>query len=366
MKTTIAIVALILLTSTWASAETRLRNICRVKGQEENTLQGYGLVVGLNGTGATNDGPTMRAMARAMELLGSPLSMSGRVDAASLAELKGMKNASLVIVQAQVPATGARRGEKLNCSVSAINGKSLAGGQLAFATLLGPNLQDRRVFALCSGPVQIDDATVPTAGRVHNGCQMEQDVYTPFHKDGFITLVLDKNHAGFHTAAEIARKVRDDWGGYYSSESTGAAFVDADASEDASLTSVVAVDATNIRIRIPARYTSDPVAFTSEVLETIITEEDPEARVVINPRTGSIVISGDVRIGDVVVVHKNTVIEAGGSAEFTALYDDQTISPSLNSLVSQLKYLKVPPVDVMDIIRVIERDGKLHGKLIIE
>ncbi len=364
MKNIIPFLTLVILTAQYASAETRLRNICRVKGQEENILQGYGLVVGLNGTGAANDGPTMRAMARAMELLGSPLSTTGRLDAASLAELKGMKNASLVIVQAQVPATGARRGEKLNCSVSAINGKSLVGGQLAFATLLGPNLQDRRVFAVCSGPVQIDDAAVPTAGRVHDGCQMEQDVYTPFHKDGFITLVLDKNHAGFHTAAEVARKVRDDWGGYYGNQAAGA--VNTQHSEDASISSVIADDATNIRVRIPTSYENDPVAFAGQVLETIITEEDPEARVVMNPRTGSIVISGDVRIGDVVVVHKNTVIEAGTSAEFTALYDDQNISPSLNSLVTQLKYLKVPPEDVMDIIRVIERDGKLHGKLIVE
>jgi flagellar P-ring protein precursor FlgI len=198
---------------------------------------------------------------------------------------------------------------------------------------------------------------------------MEQDVYTPFYKDGYITLVLDKNHASFHTAHDIAGKLRDYWGGYYATRAAvgGAAATDnPQSTEDASFQAISAIDATNIRVRIPEGYRNDPVGFTSEVLEFTITEEDPEARVVINPRTGNIVISGDVRIGDVVVVHRNTIIEAGLSAEFTPLYDEQTISPSLSSLVNQLKQLKVPPEDVMHIIRAIDRDGKLHGKLIIE
>ena len=61
-----------------AAASTRLKNICRVKGQEENVLRGMGLVVGLNGTGEANDGPTMRAIARAMEIMGNPLTMNGQ------------------------------------------------------------------------------------------------------------------------------------------------------------------------------------------------------------------------------------------------------------------------------------------------
>src|SRR5690606_6231010 len=124
-------------------AETRLRNICRVKGQEENVLRGLGLVVGLNGTGEPGDGPTMRAIARAMDLWGSPVGSNGLLDEQAIEELKKIKNASLVIVNASVPATGARRGEKIDCTVSALNGKSLVGGQLVFAALQGPNLHDK-------------------------------------------------------------------------------------------------------------------------------------------------------------------------------------------------------------------------------
>ncbi len=347
-----------------ATAETRLRNICRIKGQEENVLRGVGLVVGLNGTGAAGDGPTMRAIARAMDLLGSPVGTNGLLDAAAINELKKIKNVSLVIVTATVPATGARRGEKLNCTVSALNGKSLMGGELTFAALQGPNLQDRRVFALCSGPVNIEDSELPTVGRVHNGCQMEQDVYTPFFvrdEEGiYITLVLDKYHASFHAAAAIAEKIEDNYGAYFATTQSS------QPEDRVEQHYVVAHDATNIRVRIPKYYESRPVAFTSEILETIINDEDAEARVVINTRTNTIVISGDVRIGDVVVVHDSIVIEAGTSAEFTALVDSDSANPSLERLVTQLNLLKVSEKDVIEIIRRIDVAGKLHGKLIVQ
>src|SRR5690606_27262258 len=85
--------AALLPTSREAEAETRLRNICRVKGQEENVLQGLGLVGGLNGTGEPGDALTMRSMARAMELLGSPVGANGTLDEAAVEELKKIKNA---------------------------------------------------------------------------------------------------------------------------------------------------------------------------------------------------------------------------------------------------------------------------------
>ncbi len=348
-----------------AEAETRLRNICRLKGQEENVLRGLGLVVGLNGTGEAGDRSTMQAIARAMELLGSPVGNNGLLDSTAVDELKKIKNAALVIVTASVPATGARRGEKLDCTVSALNGKSLVGGQLTFAALQGPNLQDRQVYALCTGTVNVEDPEVPTVGRIHNGCQMEQDVYTPFYleRDGakWITLVLDRNHASFHTAADVARSIASDYSGYYSA---GARQVESYHLDEGSF--VRAIDATNIEVRIPAAYTDQPVAFAYEVLEVMISDEDPEARVVINTRTNTVVISGDVRIGDVVVVTDNVVIEAGVAADFTPLRDSESANPSLERLVQQLNTLKVPRQEVIDIIQRINVAGKLHGKLIVE
>jgi flagellar P-ring protein precursor FlgI len=87
---------------------------------------------------------------------------------------------------------------------------------------------------------------------------------------------------------------------------------------------------------------------------------------VINPRAGTIVISGDVEIGDVIVSHKNVVVEAAAAPAFAPIDVDKSSAPKLDDLVSQLNSLKVPTADVIDIICGIERNGKLHGRLIIE
>ena len=338
--------------STPALASTRLKNICRIKGQEENVLRGMGLVVGLNGTGETNDPMTMRAIARAMEIMGNPLAMNGQQ--AGLDDLRKMKNAALVMVTATVPATGARRGDRLDCYVSGLNGKSLAGGRLAFAALQGPNTQDPRVYALCQGQLTIDDESQPMVGVVHGGCQMEADIFTPFVRDGMITLVLDKNHANFQTAAEITQLIYERLANYEATDSRTVKDM------------VRAIDAANIVIRIPETFARDPVSFASDILETRIAEPEPEARVVINPRAGTIVISGDVEIGDVIVSHKNVVVEAVAPPAFAQIDVDKSSAPKLEQLVTQLNSLKVPTADVIDIIRGIERNGKLHGRLVIE
>ena len=108
-----------------AAAETLLKNICHVKGQEENTLQGLGIVVGLKGTG---DGggfsPTMRTLAKLMTVMGTPMGKAG------LADLKDSKNVAMVTVTVTIPAAGARQGDKLDCAVSSVgSAKSLAGGK---------------------------------------------------------------------------------------------------------------------------------------------------------------------------------------------------------------------------------------------
>ena len=327
---------------------TLLRDICRVKGQEENVLRGMGLVIGLAGTGEANDPQTMRLLARAMEIMHAPISEVPIGGVGGLKELEKIKNVALVIVTARVPATGARRGDKLDCTVSAVNGKSLAGGQLAFAALQGPHLRDARVYGLCEGAVHLEDPAQPLVGVVAGGCQMEEDIFTPYMQDGRITLVLEKNHADFQTATDVAVSINR----LYARE--GDNFVRA-------------IDAANIVIQVPQEYQSDPVEFVAAVLnDTEVYSPEPEARVVINQRTGSIVIAGDVSIGDVVVSHKNVLVEAGPSPEFTAIDTDNSDSAKLESLVDALNAIKVPNADRVAIIKEIHRSGKLHGKLIIE
>ena len=95
---------------------------------------------------------------------------------------------------------------------------------------------------------------------------------------------------------------------------------------------VRAIDAANIVVRIPQDYRDDPVGFASDLLDTPIDEPEPESRVVINPRAGTIVISGDVEIGDVIVSHKNVVVEAAAApARFAAIDVDQSSQPQVCS-----------------------------------
>lgn len=328
-------------------ARTVLRNICRIKGQEENVVRGLGLVVGLPGTGAVDDPQTMRALATAMDIMGSPIPDTTPTGQSGLQELAKVKNVALAWVTASVPASGARRGDQLDCYVSLINGKSLAGGRLAFAALQGPNTQDRRIFALCEGAIQIEDEAMPTVGKIHNGCQMEEDVFTPFVNNGHITLILERNHANFQIARDVAEHIRSQFS----------------RNDDEDL--VHAYNQSNIVVKIPDEYRNDHVAFAADILEIAVYSPDPEARVIINEKTNDIAISGDVTIGDIVVAHGTIVVEAGQTLEFQAVQSEDSNPAKLQSLVKSLTALKVPPADIVAVIKNIERSGKLHGKLII-
>ena len=342
-----------------AQSNTELNNICRIKGQEENTLRGIGLVVGLNGTGVTNDLATQRALSRAMELMGNPVSVTGRFDEQAREALRNVKNVTLAWVTATVPATGARRGDKLDCTVSAIQGKSLVGGQLAFAALQGPNTQDSTVFAVCEGQLNVVDLDQPTTAEIHNGCRMEQDIFTKFvSDDGWVTVVLDKHHADFIVAETVASAIAKSYADKYVTEKGVR-------DEDIRLRDVRSIDAANIRVRVPEENRPDPVPFVSELLEIQVYDAEPEARVICDTKTGSIAISGNVEIGDVVFAHSNLVVEAGASASFLPIAPGETNRPKLERLIDALSNLKVPTRDGIEIIKQIDQLGKLHAKLVV-
>lgn len=324
-----------------------LKTICRVKGQEENTLHGLGLVVGLKGTG---DGgsflPTVRSMGVALEMMGNPLGKNG------LGELKDAKNVALVMVTAVVPAAGVRQGDKVDCTVHSVgSAKSLAGGMLFLTPLVGPNPQDERVYALAEGPITLDSADMSTTGRIYGGCRFEADFFNPFVKDGRVTLVLEPAYADFQVAQETAELINSQM-----SVQTGGVPV------------AKAVNQVNIEVLIPRQYADDPVLFVSQLLELPLMDVPLGPRVVINERSGTILIGGDVEIGPVVVTHKNMVIQAGGGAlaQFVAVDSQQPQNPTLKSLVDALNALNTPPQDIITIIKGLERNGKLRAQLILQ
>ena len=344
----IACVANLLAGASVAEGRTMLKSICRVKGQEENTLQGLGIVVGLGGTGdGANFLPTIRSLATAMQLMGNPVGPNGA------AELKDAKNVALVMVTATVPAAGARQGDKIDCVVSSVgSAKSLAGGRLFLTPLLGPDPQNPRVYALADGPITLEDSGRPTTGRIHGGCRLEEDFFNVFVKDGKITLVLDPNHAGFQVAQEVTELINSQ----LSFQSSGTPLAKA-------------LNQVCVEVAVPPQYTEDPVLFVSQVLSLPIVEMPVGARVVIHERTGSIVISGDVEIGPVIVTHKNVVIEAGNPpapGQFVSIDSSDPQGTKLKSLVEALNAVRVTNEDVIDIIKGLARNGKLNAELIIE
>jgi len=331
-----------------ADARTTLESICRVKGQEENTLQGLGIVVGLKGTGdGANFLPTIRSLATAMQLMGNPIGSGGAN------ELKDSKNVALVMVTATVPAAGARQGDKIDCVVSSIgSAKSLVGGRLFLSPLLGPDPQNPRVYALADGPITIDSVDLPTTGRVHGGCRLEEDFFNVFIKDDKMTLVLEPNRAGFQAAQEVTELINSQ----LSFQSSGVPLAKA-------------INQVCVEVTVPPQYLEDPVLFVSQVLSLPMAEVPGSSRVVIHERTGSIVIGGDVEIGPVVVTHKNVVIETGNTAapgQFVAVDSNDPQNAKLKSLVEALNALRVPPADVIDIIKGLARNGKLNAELIME
>jgi len=329
-------------------ARTVLKSICRLKGQEENTLQGLGIVVGLKGSG---DGssflPTLRSLEKVMKVMGEPL---GRK---SLDEIKDTKNVALVTVTATIPASGARQGDKIDCVVSSIgSAKSLSGGRLFLTPLIGPDRTNPRIYAFAEGPITLDDPSITNSGRVFEGCQLEEEFFNAFIKDRKITLVLDKNHADFQVAQDVAELINS----RLSIQTGGGPLARA-------------INQVNVEVFIPPQYREDPVLFVSLVLSLPIMEPQTVPRVVINERAGSIVISGDVEIGAAVVSHKNIVVEtgnAGNARPFVPVNSADPSAPKLKALVETLNALHVATPDIIDIIKGLDRNGRLHAQLIIE
>ena len=237
----------------------RLRDICRIKGQEPNTLHGMGLVVGLDGTG-DGDKPAARALSQMMKLMGNPISIDPQRQPL-LAELEDSKNVALVFVSATVPPQGARQGELLNVVVNARSAKSLEGAHLMITPLLGPGPGDMRVFGYAQGPLSKDKNGPATAGHVHNGCRLGLNLANTFVKDGMITLVIDKHHASFQTAYEIEHLLNDP------NQSGFGLGRDEGDGEEAEAPPAKAIDQVNIQVRILKEYKDDHVAFASDVLD---------------------------------------------------------------------------------------------------
>ena len=341
------------LIATAVRGDHRVGDICRVKGQEENVLQGIGLVTGLQGTGDGDMKTTMRALSRYMELHGFHMGTSP-TGQPILDELKGVKNVALVNVTAIVPPGGAQQGDCLDCTISAFGAKSLDGGFLMFAALRGPSPSDETIYALARGQISLDDPLKPQVGKIALGCQLEKKIENEFVKDGKLMLVINKDHAGFQTAAEVEMAINQqpDF-----SASTGHGVARA-------------IDQVNIEVTIPRSYADNPTLFVHRLLsDTRLTPPAVDTRVIINERKQELIVGADVEIGSVAIMHKNRLIQVGNETVNQAVAFDpkrDLSKPKLAALVDALNELRVPAADVIDIIKLLKHKRALFGELIIE
>lgn len=340
----------------FADDQLQIGDICRLKGQEENTIQGLGLVVGLNGTGDQDVKPTSRALGRMLQLLGANIGTDPQ-GIADLSELSTTQNVALAIVTATIPAAGAQQGDQLDCQISAIGSKDLTGGNLMITYMRGPRADVNEVFALAQGQISIPDRATPTSGRVYGGCKMESTIKNAFTFDNKITLILDKDIASFSTARDIADLVND----YISS--AGALTT----SRSQGYEIARAIDQLHVEITIPPGYRDDPVRFIPEIQNIVLNNIKRPKRVVLNEKTGVVVIGEEVLINPVVISHKNLTIEAAQSAGgFVGIDTDNPNQPrsKLKNLVDALNALKVPTRDVIAIIRELDRSGDIYGTVV--
>ncbi|MDZ4689365.1 MAG: flagellar basal body P-ring protein FlgI [Planctomycetaceae bacterium] len=335
-----------------ADALVRLENLCTVQGQQEVRLTGMGLVVGLQGTGdGAKSAPTIRAMRAALTRMNSPVLET---------ELKNADSVAIVMIEATIPRTGLRRGQKIDCFVSAVGGaKSLRGGRLLSAPLTSVAVGNDLLIALAGGGIIIEDISRSATGKIIQGCDLQQDTSSLFVKQQgpMVTLLIDPHHASFWTASEVARVINTE----YSFELGGQEVAKP-------------INPGVVEVAIPPKYRDSPVDFVAQVLDIHIEMPTTLARVIINSRTGTVIVTGEVEISPVIIAHKSFSIEIGPEDQFGGTapgpFRDLTKgqgrqSPEqLKQLIEALNQLRVPAPDIISIIRELHATGKLHAELV--
>ncbi len=330
----------------------KVGDITRTGGQRRNFLVGLGLVIGLNGTG---DGGDYAATVNPLREMLAKFS-----DPVTVRDLGPANNVAVVSLMATIPANGVREGDELDVHVVS-NGaaSSLKGGRLFVAPLRGPT-PDSPFVALAQGSVELEDPTTPTNGIVKKGAVMEIDMAYKFIENGRFWLVLEDAHASWTTANNIAKIINDAEGGDGQTLAT-------------------AVDPKNVLVTIPAIEQARPDGFMARVQRLDVYMLPSEARVQINERTGTLIVTGDVEISPVVISHKGLTISTIDpkpvasqrnplitSKEIVALDTTNAGGAKLQDLVGALEQLKVPAEDRITIVKELHKTGKLHAKLIVE
>jgi len=312
---------------TFGAPKVRIKDIAHIEDARPNKLIGMGLVVGLNGTGdKTKLTPQMmQNMLRYFDLSVAQKNIASR-------------NVAAVMVTATLPPF-AKPGMRIDVTVSSLgDARSLEGGYLLLTPLKGP---DGNVYAVAQGPVSIGpQGSFPTTGVVTNGAIVEREVPVEISRDGVITIVLDK--PDFTTASRIVESINGAFGNI-----------------------AKAGDASRVEVRVPPSYRRDLISFISSLEELEVTPDTP-AIVVINERTGTVVMGENVKISKVAIAHKNfsiTVGAAQGAQPVQGYMMEFPEATTVGDVVKALNAVGATPKDIIAILQAIKEAGALHGEL---
>ncbi len=343
----------------------RIKEIAAIEGVRSNQLTGFGLVIGLDGTGdQTTQMPyTTQGLSNYLQQMGITL------PAAALSRLQ-LKNVAAVVVTAELPAF-ARPGQTVDVTVSSMgNAKSLKGGTLISTPLRGA---DGEVYALAQGSLVVAGAGASaggskvqinhlSAGRIPGGAQVERSVPTPLLEGDSVRLGLEASD--FQTARRVAAAINTRFG-------DGVAR---------------ALDGRTVDVRAPLEP-NERISFIAELEELPLQASVPSAKVVINSRTGSIVLNQAVTLGACAIAHGNLSISISSTPVISQpgpLSGGQTVvteqasievrqepgmliqlpaAPQLADVVRALNALGATPQDLLAILQAIKAAGALNAEL---
>ena len=342
----------------------RLKEVASVQGVRSNPLVGYGLVVGLDGTGdqTTSTPFTVQSLNAMLQQMGVTVPPGTNVQ---------LKNVAAVMVTAQLPPF-AQPGQTIDVNVSSLgNAKSLRGGTLIATPLKGA---DGQIYALAQGNLIVGGAGASaggskvqinhlSAGRVPEGATVERSVPTPLNQGD--TLQLDLHASDFNTAREVARVINQRMGGDVAS----------------------AVDGRVVRVRMPVAPGAR-VAFLADIENLDVPLAAPAAKVVINARTGSVVMNQAVTLSSCAVAHGSLSVTisatpqvsqpnsftSGGQAVVTEKADitiahqagsliEMAAGTRLADVVKALNSLGATPQDLLAILQAMKSAGALNAEL---
>ncbi len=363
----LSLVAFLLVLPPAAAAE-RVKDLASVYGVRENQLVGYGLVTGLDGTGdQTAQTPfTVQSIINMLDEFGVTIPPGTNLQ---------LRNVAAVTLHAELPPF-VKKGQTIDVTVSSMgNAKSLRGGSLLMAPLKGA---DGRIYAIAQGNLVVGGfgasgqdgssitVNIPSAGRIPNGATVEREVASTFLTDEYITLNL--NTPDFTTANRLAETINTTLG---------------DATAEA-------LDAVSVSVRAPIDY-RQRTAFVS-MLENLEVEPGPvAARVIVNSRTGTVVIGSNVRVTPAAVSHGSLVVTISeqpfasqpiapfSDAGETVVLPDSEVDiaqdtasmflfepgTSLDEIVQAVNRVGAAPGDLVAILEALKQAGALRAELVI-